>query len=295
MSGTSRSVRVDGDRIYTRTFSPRGNARGTVLCVHGGPGATHDYLLPIADLCKIGYRVVFYDALGCGRSELPIGKSKFTIAHDLKVLEGVREGLNLGPLHLLGSSYGGLLVLRYATLRPRDLLSVVSTGGLSDVPYTVREMHRMIRTLPTAVQKTLRKYERARDFQHPEYLAAVQVFYDRFLCRLKPWPREVAYSLSHISQPVYLTMNGPNEFTIIGNIGEVNFTPELARIDVPTLLIHGRYDEVSPNMGRRMAKRIRGSKLVIMPRSSHVAFWEQRKDYLQLVGRFLDGVSAPTR
>ncbi|MDV3278089.1 MAG: hypothetical protein LYZ69_06440 [Nitrososphaerales archaeon] len=59
-------VEVLGYRLFFRSFGR--DERGTVLCLHGGPGATHDYLLPMADLSNHGYRVVFYDQLECGRS-----------------------------------------------------------------------------------------------------------------------------------------------------------------------------------------------------------------------------------
>ena len=39
-----------------------------LLCLHGGPGAPHDYLEPLEKLAATGRRVVFYDQIGCGRS-----------------------------------------------------------------------------------------------------------------------------------------------------------------------------------------------------------------------------------
>jgi proline iminopeptidase len=285
-ASTSRFLKIDGYRIYVRTFETR-KPRGTLLCVHGGPGATHDYLLPLADLTRYGYRVVFYDALGCGRSDLPRDRRRFTFDHDLRVLDEVRSSLGEERIHLMGSSYGGMLVLGYAVRRSSTLRSLNATGGLCDVPFASREMRRLIRGLPPGVRARLRRYEAREEYHHPEYERAAAVFYRRHVCRLDEWPTEISYSLDHISRPVYETMNGPNEFTIIGSMKDIDFKRELPRISVPTLLIHGAYDEVTPEVGRRMQARIPGARLHIFPRSSHTSFWEERSAYLALVRDFL--------
>jgi len=282
----SRFVTVDGFRIYVREFGRR-NADRTLLCVHGGPGGTHDYLLPLADLVRRGFRVVFYDALGCGRSDLPSGTDLYTLEHDLRVLDRVRVSLGVRRLHLMGSSYGGMLSLAYASRYSRNLLSLVSTGGLCDVPFTAREMQRLVRGLPATTRSVLRKYERTGEFHHPEYETASLEFYRRHVCRLWPWPAEVLSTFQRISRPVYETMNGPNEFTIVGNIRDIDFSDDLERISVPSLIIHGRFDEVTPAVGERIHRRIPGSRFHVFPHSSHTSFWEERGDYMRLVGDFL--------
>jgi len=282
----SRFLKVDGHRIYVRTFG-RSHRDRTLLCVHGGPGGTHDYLLPLADLTRNGYRVVFYDALGCGRSDLPSGTDLFTLEHDLKVLDAVRESLGNERVHLMGSSYGGMLALAYAARHSDRLLSLNSTGGLSDVPFASREMRRLIRALPTRTRATLRRYGARGEYLHPDYERAALQFYRKHLCRLWPWPPEVVSTLVHTSRPVYNTMNGPNEFTIVGTIKDIDFTADLARISVPSLVIHGRYDEVTPVVGARIHRAIPGSLFKVFPRSSHVSFWEERPDYLRLVAGFM--------
>lgn len=105
-------VDVLGYKIFYKIFGDA--VKGTVLCLHGGPGMTHDYILPIADLAQYGYRVVFYDQLGCGRSQLPADKSLFVMERYVEELEEVRRILKLGRVHLLGSSCGGQLALAYA-------------------------------------------------------------------------------------------------------------------------------------------------------------------------------------
>src|SRR5881628_2981227 len=133
----------------------------------------------------------------------------------------------------MGSSYGGALAIATALKYQRNLRSLIVTGGLASVPLTVREMRRLVNRLPPKIRATIAKYEALEDYQNPKYLAAVDAFYRRHVCRLPVWPREVTYSFEHLSGPVYFTMNGPNEFTIIGTIKDWDVTDRLPTIHIP--------------------------------------------------------------
>jgi proline iminopeptidase len=283
-----RYVKVLGFKLFVRSYGEP--AKGTILCLHGGPGATHDYLLSLEDLAQFGYRVVLMDQLGCGKSERPRGTSLYSIEHNVEEVEGVRTALRLGKIHLLGSSYGGALAIATALKYQRNLRSLIITGGLASVPLTVREMNRLIKRLPPKTRAAIAKYEAAKDYENPKYLAAVMEFYRRYVCRLPIWPKEVVYSFDHISRPVYHTMNGPNEFTIIGTIKDWDVTDQLPKIRLPTLITVGRYDEVTPAVARSIHRGIQGSKLVQFEKSAHLAMWEERARYIQVVRDFLDGV-----
>ncbi len=288
MEPTEGHVKILGFKLFYRSYGRPTN--GTVLCLHGGPGATHDYLLSLEDLAQFGYRVVLIDQLGCGKSERPRGTDLYTIAHNVEEVEGVRMALRLGKVHLMGSSYGGALAIATALKYQRNLRSLIVTGGLASVPLTVREMRRLLNRLPSKTRATIARYEAIEDYQNPKYLAAVDVFYRRYVCRLPVWPREVTYSFEHISRPVYFTMNGPNEFTIIGTIKDWDVTDQLPTIRIPTLVTVGRYDEVTPRVAESIHRGIQGSKLVRFEKSAHLAMWEERSRYIEVLRDFLDGV-----
>ena len=131
------------------------------------------------------------------------------------------------------------------------------------------------------------RYEVRGEYGHPDYLAAVQEFYRRHLCRLSKWPTELSYSIDHISPPKYGTMNGPNEFTITGTIRDYDVTDRLHEIRAPALITVGRYDEVTPVVARSIHAHLPASELALFPQSSHVAFWEERRPYLATVRKFL--------
>jgi proline iminopeptidase len=287
---TEGKVKVLGFRLFYRIFTPSA-PRGTIVCLHGGPGATHDYLLPLRDLAKSGWKVVFYDQLGCGRSEMPKNYALFTVERAVEELEAFRNEMKLGKVHLMGSSYGGMLALAYALKYQNNLKSLITTGGLANVPLTIAEMQRLKSELPPAVVRVMDKYEAKGDYENPNYEKAVMVFYKKHLLRRKNWPRDQLYTMTHMSKPVYGTMNGPNEFTIIGNIRYWDITEELHTIRVPTLVTVGKYDEVTPKVARSIHDHIKGSKLKIFQKSSHLAMWEERGKYMHTLDRFMSSAS----
>ena len=87
-------------------------------------------------------------------------------------------------------------------------------------------------------------------------------------------------------------MNGPNEFTIVGNIRYWDVTDRLHSIRVPALVLGGKYDEVSPVVAKDIHRHIGGSELTIFPNSSHMAFWEERGAFMDRVLRFLEAHSS---
>ncbi len=283
---------IRGYRFFWKSIGPE-SPKGTVLTLHGGPGASHDYLLAFADLARQGYRVVFYDQLGCGATDRAKDEREYSLERDVSDLDALRTGLGLGRVHVLGSSYGGLLALAYAIAHPEGIRSLVVASGLASVPLTQAEMDRLCRELPPPFPAFLEKHAALGEFRHPEYLAAADLFYRRHVCRRDPWPPELLRTLEFLDGPKYRYMNGPNEFTITGTIRDVDLTPRLGEIRAPTLVTVGRYDEVTPKVARAIRDGIPGAELTEFSESSHTAFWEERDRYMERAVAFLDSV--PTR
>ncbi|MHB1501613.1 MAG: proline iminopeptidase-family hydrolase [Candidatus Dormibacteria bacterium] len=263
-----------------------------LLTLHGGPGATHEYLLALGDLARSGRAVVFYDQLGNGRStHLPQrGADFWTVELFRDQLNSLIDHLGIGGrYHLLGQSWGGFLAQEHALERPAGLRSLILSDTAASFPAFVREANRLRQQLPVEVEATLRRHEEAGSTDDPEYEAACQVFYKRHLCRLDPWPEEVQSSFQWMARDptVYHTMNGPSEFHVIGSIKNWEAESRLAGIDAPTLVVSGRHDEATPALQEVLVAGIRRSRQVIFEESSHMPFWEERRAYMAAVAGWL--------
>ncbi len=263
-----------------------------LLTLHGGPGATHDYLEPLAELAKSGRRVIFYDQLGCGNSDHPHNPAMWTVDLFLEELGAIRETLGLDRVHILGQSWGGMLGMEYALTQPAGLAGLIVSDSPASMEQWVAEANKLRAELPPAVQETLLKHEAAGTTTDPAYLEAMDVFYRRHVCRADPWPDCVVRSFAKLAEApeVYNTMNGPSEFHVIGTLKTWNIVDRLHEIRVPALLLSGRYDEATPAIVETIHQRIPGAEWVLFEHSSHLPHVEEPERYNQVVHDFLDRV-----
>jgi proline-specific peptidase len=263
-----------------------------LLCLHGGPGAPHDYLEPLEDLAGTGRRVIFYDQVGCGRSWIEKPTDFWTVELFVGEVQAVRDALGLDRIHLFGSSWGGMLAMEYALTRPSGLESLVLSSSPASIPLWEAETGRLRHELPTDVQAILDEHETAGTLDSPEYEAATMEFYKRHVCRIYPVPEFVQRTFAGLAEhrDVYLTMQGPNEFVITGTLKTWDVTGRLGEIDVPTLITAGVHDEFTPIQAERVHAGIPGSELVTFQDASHMQFVEEPERYHELVAGFLDRV-----
>lgn len=283
-------IPVDGYRVWYRIVGGGAEHEKTpLLTLHGGPGVPHDYITDMAALASENRRVIFYDQLGCGRSDQPNNPAMWTIERSVAEIDTVRHALGLEQVHLWGQSFGGLFALEYALSQPSGLVSLILASSTSSIPLWIAEANRLREALPPEVQATLLRHEQAGTLDDPEYMQATQVFYDRHVIRLKPIPPHVQRAMDQAGE-VYLTMNGPTEFHVIGTIKDWDRTGRLSEIHVPTLITSGRYDESTPLLNETLHKGIAGSQWVLFEHSSHMAHVEERELYLATVKAFIEGV-----
>lgn len=263
-----------------------------ILCLHGGPGMTHDYLENLGDLAS-RRPVIFYDQLGSGRSEQPEDDSLWTLGRFVEELVAVRAALSLHRLHLLGNSWGGWLALQYALDRRPELASLILSSSPPSVPRWITDAAELRAELDEPVRAVLDRHEAAGHFGCPEYQWAITHFYRRHLCRLDPWPDSLERTFAGMNGVVYTTMWGPSEFgPVTGRLRDWDVTDRLAEIQIPALVTGGLYDEARPGHLAVLADGISGSELAIFDNSSHTAFIEERELYVQTVDAFLTRVEA---
>ena len=288
-------VSFHGHNVWHRIVGGREEAgKLPLLCLHGGPGAPHDYLEPLEAIAATGRRVIFYDQLGCGNSDQPHKPSMWTIDLFVEEVGVVRRALGLERVHIVGQSWGGMLAMEYALTQPSGLASLVVADSPASMPQWASEADRLRAELPPEVQQTLLKHEAAGTVDSPEYQEAMLEFYRRHLCRLDPWPEYVSRAFEKLGRnpEVYHTMIGPSEFHVIGTLKEWTIVSRLGEIRVPTLVIGGRYDEATPAITETVHRGIPGSDWVIFENSSHLPHVEETERYLQVLGRFLNRVEA---
>ncbi|KAJ7509006.1 Alpha/Beta hydrolase protein [Mycena galericulata] len=268
------------------------SSRRTLVALHGGPGVNHAYLLILSDLTKAhSIPIIVYDQIGNGNStHLPEKMGDVSFWTEQLFLDELNNLLaHLGiqdDYDVLGHSWGGMLD---ASMQPKGLHPLVLASTPADMGLWVESQNSLRTQLPQDVQDVMEKHETDGTTESEEYQGAVGVFYSRFLCTINPLPEPVADGFGWIKKDttVYLTMNGPSEFYINGPLKDWSMVNDAHKIDVPTLLLNGRYDEPTDLVVAPFFRAIPRVKWVKFAESSHMIHFEERDRYMKVVGNFL--------
>ncbi|TCK28113.1 L-proline amide hydrolase [Ancylobacter aquaticus] len=290
-----------GYRTWYRVTGDLSGPRLPLVVAHGGPGCTHDYVDSFKDISALdGRAVIHYDQLGNGHStHLPEkGPEFWTVDLFLAELDALLAHLGIAERYaFLGQSWGGMLGAEHAVRRPQGLKALVIANSPANMHTWVSEAIRLRRDLPVEVQETLHRHEAAGTLTHPDYIKASMAFYDRHVCRVTPWPAEVArtFAAMDADNTVYSHMNGPTEFHVIGTMKDWTIEDRLSQIAVPTLLISGAYDEATHEVVRPYVEKVPDIRWVLFPDSSHMPHVEEKEACLKAVSDFLRQQDASER
>lgn len=275
---------VPGGMVW---FRRAGNGSGVPLLVlHGGPGAASDYLNRLTELAD-DRPVILYDQLGGGRSEKPA--RPWRMDRFVAEVGAVRRMLGCARVHLFGHSWGGWLAQEYLlTAGTVGVASVTLASTSASLAEQLAELERLRAALPEDLTDTLRRYEASGELDHPDYRAAVLDFYQRHLCRLPDWPRELTdVVVAMADSPVYRELLGENELVVNGALRDWNRAADLPRITVPALVTVGRYDEITPRCAETLAAGLPDARLVVFENSAHMPHLEEPAAYLGALRQFL--------
>lgn len=292
MVGKEGRAGFRGYETWYRISGELDSQKPPLVILHGGPGVAHNYVDAYKLLARDGRAVIHYDQLGCGNSTLlpEKGADFWTPQLFIDELENLVDHLGIrAGFHVLGQSWGGMLGAEYAVLQPKGLKTLTIANSPASMKLWVEEANRLRADLPGDVQEALTRHEKAGTTDDPEYQQATMAFYERHVCRVVPFPPEVAESFAQVARnpTVYNVMNGPNEFHVIGTLKTWSVIDRLSLIDVPTLIISGRHDEATPATVQPYKDGIKGSHWQVFEHSSHMPHVEEQDECMRVVGAFL--------
>jgi pimeloyl-ACP methyl ester carboxylesterase len=115
-------IQADDVMLYVRIAGDP-KSGNVLIANHGGPGMTSHYMVSLEQLASTDFAVVTYDQRGIGRSTMP--PDGYGLLNYVADLEAVRKAVGFEKVHLLGHSWGGLVAMRYATVHPQKVRSII--------------------------------------------------------------------------------------------------------------------------------------------------------------------------
>ena len=283
-------------KVWTKSVGS--NPRATLLLLHGGPGATHEYFQSADDyLPAAGIEYVYYDQLGSAFSDQPDEPELWEIPRFVDEVEQVRLALGLGPdnFFLLGHSWGGILALEYALAHQGALKGLVISNMMASIPAYNEYAERVL--MPQMDQQLLaeaKALEAAGDHANPRYMEIlIPLHYEHHLLRMPAadWPAAVTRAFDQVNQSIYVPLQGPSELGAKGKLEFWDRTGDLARINVPALVIGAQHDTMDPEHMAWMARQLPQGGYLHCPEGSHLAMWDDRDTYWPGVVAFIQGVA----
>ncbi|MGH2346303.1 MAG: alpha/beta fold hydrolase, partial [Chloroflexota bacterium] len=265
-----------------RTFYSVEGTGTPLVCVHGGPGMSDHrgygrWLAPLA----ADHQFVLYDLRGCGQSgDAPNGS--YSHADFVADLDALREHLGLEHLVLLGTSYGGFIALEYA-LRHMDRLGkliLVDTAPSND-HHDKATQNALGSGRPGIDRAMLDDLFSGRIRDNAHFRAA--------FASIQPLYRVNAHAVADAAQLDAIQFRyQTHNFAFSRNLPSYDRRSRLGDISVPTLVMCGRHDWITPrDQSEYMARHIPGARLVIFDRSGHGPMAEENERYLAEVRGFI--------
>ena len=293
--GVRRIELSSGHKVFTQTFGE--NPDVCILALHGGPAATHEYLLSLAyDLpAKFGFEVVMYDQLGSFYSDQPT-TDIWNIDRWVDEVEEVRKalGYDASNFYLLGNSWGGILGMEYALRYQEHLNGLIVCNMVASIPEYAAYNQQVLRPqMRPNLLDSLNAFEAAGEFQNETYLDLIQTeFYNLHICRLEEWPEEVEISFAKLNYPLYDLMQGPSEFKVGGRLIDWDITDRLSEISAPTLMVGATHDTMDPEAMKRQSDLVQDGQSLKCENGSHLCMWDDRAAFMNGVAEFVAGVES---
>ena len=273
-------LEVQGGSIWYRLV---GEGDGPALVMlHGGPGYPSASLEPLEELGS-ARRVVFYDQLGCGKSDRPDDPSLWTMERAIDELERLLDHLDLTQVDLLGHSWGTMLAVDFYLARPQAVRSMVLVSPALSAARWEQDSERLIAGFPAE----LRAVHADPDASEEDIERLKSEYMGRHFLRLKEPPEPVRRAFEGFGAQVYMTMWGPNEFTPTGPLKEYERAEDLPSIGVPVLYMCGRHDSATPEATEFYASLTPDADTRIFENSAHHSFIEDHESFVATAGQFL--------
>jgi proline iminopeptidase len=279
-SGTTQGTDVP---LYWVRYGERG-AGIPMLLLHGGPGASHDYLLP--QMLQLADRrpLYLYDQRGGGRSRAGVVNPPTWRTHVADTAQVIRE-LQLDTFDLLGYSWGALLAMLFAIESSRGTVSARPRRLVLMNPAPIGRLFRAGFEAEFARRQASPEVSALRD----ELLSSGLRERDPDVFKQRSFELSVAGYFADPARAHDLTpfrVIARSQQSVWESLGDYDLGDQLAEIDLPALVIHGREDPIPLESSEAAASALR-AHLVILENCGHVPYVECPEPLWKALEEFL--------
>ncbi len=265
-------------------YNVEGKGKELAVVVAGGPGLPREYFQPALSPLGRYMTLVYYDR----RADVLSGKTHqyVTVSELADDIDELRKTLGYRRINLIAHSFGGAIALNYALRYPENVkrLILVSTSAFIEDQREVEK--RLAQSLTTEEMAALNRSDaQARTSVSCDTVRArYRVFFPHYFNK----PLEEYLAESNLYAAYFDAL--ARKLSYVTSEGQFNVRAQLANIKVPTLVIVGRHDLVTPvRYGEELATGIPNARLAVFKHSGHFPFIEENFMFTEWVRQFFAG------
>ena len=271
-----------------------------LFIIPGGPGGAHISYRDFDPLAAHNM-IVYFDAFGRGKSDTAKDMKEYTLDRDIEDVEGLRAGLHLDQINVLGHSYGGLVAQGYAIRYPQHVKHLVLANTFhSFIMWQKNDdnsNHEIKTNYPEIWDALMKIREKGAVSSDPEHQAIYgQVPYgflysynpDNFQRRPRPAMPTAPYPNPNNTKLYYQMVGKDGDFIVGSDIGNFDFRTRLKSLTMPVLIYGGRFDRVAvPEMMIKFKAYCPQARFAMFEFSGHNPQVEEPEKLFPLLNEFL--------
>ena len=272
-------VTINGCRLNVEVLGPED---GPVLIAHHGGGGIGSLAEPKATFGTLAdrFRVIVFDARGCGLSE---GIPPYSHEQWAADVDGLRQWIGAEKIVVAGGSYGGFIALEYAVRYPEHTSAII----LRDTSADGSNLELAFENARNQDRVEI-DWERFNRYWHGEVHddADLKQLWSE-LIPLYDYEYDPEKSAAAVEAGIY--RHEAHNWCFQHNWGAYDLKADLPSVTVPTLVTVGRKDWVTPvSSSETIASLMPNAELVIFERSGHSPQNEERELFQQTIREFID-------
>ena len=299
-SGGARKIPITTPKGPHQVWIKRvgNNPKLKLLLLTGGPGLSHAYLEVMDSyLPAEGVEFYHYDQLETGESDRPDDPDLWTLRRYVDEVDQVRKAIggDKSNFCLFGHSWGGMLAMEYALAHQDQMKCLIISNMMASIPaYNAYATKVLEPQMKPAALKQILDMEKSGQTEQSQYMGLLLPnWYEQHILRrpFAEWPEPVARAGENMNRRFYVTMQGPSEMGASGRLVNWDRFDDLKRIQVPTLVISGKYDTMDPAYMAAMAKQLPHGELAAT-NGGHMAMYDDQPTYFAKLLAFLRKLKA---
>ena len=280
-------LEVEGGMIWYEVFGT-GN-KTPILALHGGPGYPSYYLNPLKSLAT-DRSVIFFDQLGCGRSDILTDTNLMTIDAFVAQTRALIEHLKIEKIIIYGHSWGTMLGTEYYKKYPDNIEALILGSPCNDANMWQNDSDKLIAQLPDSIRVPLENHKNNSIPDTTALNKSIDYFYHEFYTRKLPLSKDVIKADSSWyakESTVYEYMWGIEEYSVDGTLNGYDGKEILKKINVPVLYITGEYDTATPSTVEKYQEITPNSRLEVIEDAGHQTLNDNEEKELKIIESFL--------